>query len=101
MFPKWKTNVSGSYKIVSQNKKNLVKNISKEVTDEGEKDSKLILYHWSLSVPIKTSANRRFSDVFSGYRKRPVILDGLMGLSTEWKWKFSLANVVKGSILFV
>ena len=49
--------------------KNLIKSISEEVTDRGEKGSKPILYHWSISVPMKTSGNQRFSDIFMGCRK--------------------------------
>ena len=34
--------------------------------------SRPISCHWSLLYPLTTSENQRFSDVFKGYRKRPV-----------------------------
>ena len=35
--------------------------------------------------PLKTSGNQRFSDVFRGYRKRPVAWNGLTFLNTDIK----------------
>ena len=42
-----------------------------------------LFWKYSISIPLKTTENHWFSDVFSGNRKRPVALNRLSDLMAE------------------